>query len=132
MLAKGWYEAFLEEEGENMRTFESGATRDTDEGKLQYKGFISPYALKQFAEYMHKNRYMTDGSMRDSDNWKRGIPVDSYCDSLIRHIVEFWTALDNNDLEAADEIAPAIFFNIQGYMHERAKIKNSDKETRNE
>jgi hypothetical protein len=68
-----------------VRTFSTGATRDTDEGKLDFEGFLSPTVLKAFAEYMHEKRKMPDGSLRDSDNWQRGIPVDAYMKSMWRH-----------------------------------------------
>src|SRR5262249_20215749 len=58
------------------RIFKTGATRDTDTGKLDYEGFLSPLVLKRYAEYMHQHRVMKDGAMRASDNWQRGIPLD--------------------------------------------------------
>lgn len=110
------------EEGE-MRKFETGATRDANTDKLDYKGFLSMIAVNQFAQYMHKNRKQADGSIRGSDNWKLGIPVPAYEESFTRHVFEWLTALENGDREAAYEIAPAIFFNLQGWMHEMGKIK---------
>ena len=52
-----------------MRTFDTGATRDTDSDKLDFDGFLSPLALEAFAEYMHRHRQVADGSLRASDNW---------------------------------------------------------------
>lgn len=68
-----------------IRTFDTGATRDTDEGKLDFEGFLSPLALERFAEYMNKHRQQSDGSLRDSDNWQKGIPVKQYMKSMWRH-----------------------------------------------
>jgi len=106
-----------------MREFETGATRDTDQGKIHYKGFLSPLALKVFGEYMESHRVQADGSIRDPDNWKKGIPLDAYEDSLIRHVMEFHMLLETEGREAAAKVAPAIFFNIQGWMHEWEKEK---------
>ena len=33
-----------------MRTFATGATRDTEVEKLDYEGFLSPVVLKAYAE----------------------------------------------------------------------------------
>ncbi len=56
------------------RTFETGATRDTGDDKLKFDGFLSASVIKRYAEYMHKNRIQSDGSLRDPDNWQKGIP----------------------------------------------------------
>jgi len=106
-----------------MRKFETGATRDTNHDKLDYKGFLSMIAINQFAEYMHKHRIMADGSRRDASNWKLGISLDAYEESLTRHVFEWLTALENGDRDKAYEIAPAIFFNLQGFMHEEGKAR---------
>ena len=67
------------------RKFDSGASRDTDEGKLDYEGFICPLVMKNFAQYMNGKRTMADGSVRDSDNWQKGIPKDQLVKSAVRH-----------------------------------------------
>ena len=61
-----------------MREFETGATRDTNDGKLDFEGFLSPLALVRYAEYMNKNRIQADGKVRASDNWQKGIPREVY------------------------------------------------------
>lgn len=108
-----------------MLDFDSGATRNRKENELQYEGFLSPLALKMFAEYMHENRHTADGGVRDSDNWQKGIPDESYRDSLLRHIFDIWmiyrgwpeAARDGGDKRKA--LAGA-FFNLQGLMHNLA------------
>ncbi len=102
-----------------MRKFDTGATRNIDTNKNDYKGFVSWRAMRKFGDYMTKNRVQADGSIRDSDNWKKGIPLESYESSLARHVQEFFEALENKDRERMDLVAPAIMFNIQGWMHER-------------
>lgn len=110
-----------------MRTFETGATRDTDAGKLDYEGFLSPRVLKRFAEYMNKNRVQSDGTLRDSDNWQKGIPLEAYMKSLWRHFFEVWElyrvrvangVLDDDQIDALDEALCAVMFNTQGFLHE--------------
>lgn len=108
-------------EGHKMRNFDTGATRDSDDGKLHYKGFLSTIALKQFAEYMESHRIQADGSLRDPDNWKKGIPLDAYEDSFSRHFFEWLGELESGNRRKAYEIAPALFFNLQGWMHEMGK-----------
>ena len=101
-----------------IRTFNTGATRDTDTNKLDYDGFLSPLVLQRYAEYMHSNRRQSDGSLRDSDNWQKGIPVEAYRKSLWRHFMEAWRTARGwaeFDLEIA---LCAMLFNVSGWLHE--------------
>lgn len=107
------------------RTFDTGATRDTGQDKLEYAGFLSPTVLRRFAEYMHKNRFLRDGSMRASDNWQKGIPLSVYEQSLWRHFMDFW-ALYRGHPECAEEkdmqtVLCALMFNVMGFLHETLK-----------
>src|SRR3990167_9734133 len=79
-----------------IRTLDSGATRDTDSGKLDWEGFISPRAMRYFAEYMHKHRQQSDGTLRDADNWQKGMPRRQYMKSMIRHVWDLWAGWDSN------------------------------------
>jgi hypothetical protein len=99
-----------------MREFETGATRDTEEGKLDYEGFLSPEVLQRFAEYMHANRIQSDGSLRDSDNWQRGIPKDVYMKSMWRHFHTVWMGHRYGDVSQDDLCA--LMFNVMGYLYE--------------
>lgn len=107
-----------------IRVFETGATRDLDISKYDYEGFISPLVLERYGAYMHKNRLQKDGSLRDSDNWQKGIPLTAYMKSLWRHFMSLWKLhrglYSDEDLE--DSLC-AIMFNSMGYLHEI--IKNS-------
>ena len=49
------------------RTFNSGASRDTDLGKLDYEGSLSPLVLKKYVEYMQRNNNTKSG-VRKCDN----------------------------------------------------------------
>src|SRR5690348_5131587 len=60
------------------RFFNAGATRDTAEGKPDYPGFLSPLVVKRFGEYMLKHQVQSDGTLRSSSNWKKGIPLEAY------------------------------------------------------
>lgn len=107
-----------------MRKFETGATRNVDTNKFDYEGFISPNVLQRFAEYMHVNRLQSDGTLRDSDNWQKGIPQDEYMKSMFRHFMTLWLAHRGNPTDEDIETSLcALFFNVQGYLHEELKKK---------
>lgn len=112
--------------GGMIRTFESGATRDTDAGKPDYEGFLSPRVIQRFGEYMAKHRVQSDGSLRASDNWQKGIPRCQYIKSMFRHFVDVW-ARHREDLGrdvpaywdiAMEDALCALLFNVMGYLHE--------------
>jgi hypothetical protein len=112
-----------------MQTFETGATRDSDEDKFDYEGFLSPLVLRRYAEYMHLHRRQADGLLRDSDNWQKGIPISKYMKSLWRHFMDLWTihrgyaAFDDKDghLLTKQEVLCSVIFNSMGYLHEELK-----------
>ena len=112
-----------------MRTFATGATRNTDTNKLDYDGFLSPYALEAYAKYMHKHRFQEDGSLRDSDNWQKGIPLAVFVKSLWRHFFDFWAITrglvrvspEDGHLIDVEEACCSIMFNVMGYLHEHLK-----------
>ena len=117
-----------------MRTFEGGATRDDDDVKCDYEGFLSPLVIERYGEYMNKHRVQADGEVRDSDNWQKGIPISVYMKSWWRHFVEAWvlwrrlsktlpakSVLDVNGLEALSDSMCATLFNNMGMLHEIEK-----------
>lgn len=105
-----------------MREFETGATRDSEDGKLDYEGFLSPVVLLAFAEYMDRHRTQADGERRDSDNWQKGMPIDTYLRSLLRHVMDAWLHYrGREDLAGSNDIVEAlcaVMFNVQGLLHE--------------
>jgi hypothetical protein len=103
-----------------MREFETGATRDSDESKPDYEGFLSPLVVERFGAYMTKHRAQADGKLRASDNWQKGIPLDAYMKSAWRHFVEWWREHRRGDGggAVAQEALCALLFNVQGYLHE--------------
>lgn len=110
-----------------LRTFATGATRDTAEGKSEPWGFTSALAEQRFCEYMHRHRQQSDGELRDSDNWKKGIPADAYKHSLSRHVQDLRLILEGYPSQAREadleEVLCAILFNVQGLLHEAVKAR---------
>lgn len=107
---------------EKIREFESGATRDTNTNKPDYEGFLSPLVIKAFGEYMNKHRKQSDGQLRDSDNWQKGIPKDVYMKSMWRHFMDLW--LEHRGYKSREGIKEALnglLFNVMGYYFEVEK-----------
>ena len=105
-----------------IRKFDTGATRDTDMGKYDYEGFLSPLVLERFGEYMNKHRKQSDGSLRDSDNWQKGIPKTAYMKSAFRHFVDWWKEYRGlYTKDGIEEALCALMFNVMGYLHEYLK-----------
>jgi hypothetical protein len=102
-----------------MREFDSGATRDTDQGKLSYVKGLSPIVLKRYMQYLGKHRVQADGELRDWDNWKAGMPQNVYLDSRMRHEIDAWLAMDGfqSEQELVESLC-AILFNTIGQLHE--------------
>lgn len=106
-------------------TFESGAIRDSQAGKLDMIETLGYLALGEFSKYMtaKKQKY-------GSGNFKRGIPVESYEQSLIRHWHKYMCIkeLTQKGINAPDEFEPgedhisAIVFNAFGILFERAVL----------
>lgn len=107
------------------RKFSTGATRDTDSGKLQYAGFLSPLVLRRYAEFMHKHRKQSDGKLRAADNWQKGLPLEVYMDSGWRHFMDWWGWQRKWwDLkEGIEEVLCALLFNVMGALHVILKRK---------
>lgn len=103
-----------------IRVFKSGASRNSDEGKLDYFGFFSPIALRSYAEYMHRHRFLEDGTMRESDNWKKGIPNTELLKSLYRHfmdVVLLYSGFRGVATQDKKEALHGVLFNTFGLLH---------------
>lgn len=112
------------EEVGKIRTFGTGATRDTDDDKPDYEGFLSPLVITRYGVYMTKHRRQKDGSLRDSDNWQKGIPLNVYMKSGFRHFMDVWK--EHRGIKTQDGIEEslcALLFNVSGYLHEHLKSK---------
>lgn len=107
-----------------MRTFNSGATRNVDDEKLDFDGFLSPLVLHRYAEYLNKHRKQADGKLRDSDNWQKGIPLKVYMKSAFRHFFGWWAKHRKADIVLKEDIEESLcglIFNAMGYLHEHLK-----------
>ena len=110
-----------------MREFDTGATRDTDENKLDFDGFLSPLVLQRYAVYLNKHRTQADGKLRDSDNWQKGIPLKVYMKSAFRHFFGWWANHRHVVVkENIEESLCGLLFNAMGYLHEHLKDKAGD------
>ena len=110
-----------------MREFKTGATRDIVEGKLDYEGFFHPLVIEAFAEYMEENRNTALGK-RDSDNWQKGIPLETYMKSLFRHLMDVWK--EHRGVKTREGMMKAlmgVMFNTMGYAYELLK-REGDKD----
>lgn len=112
-----------------IREFDTGATRNNDVEKLDPEGFLNPEVLHEFSKYMHNHRKQSDGRLRASDNWQKGIPVDVYMKSMTRHFMDLWSVNrgykrfapeDNHELDKK-ELLCALLFNVQGMLLEELK-----------
>jgi hypothetical protein len=117
------------EDNGTIRKFETGATRDTAGNKHDYEGFISPLVIEAYGDYMHENRRQKDGTLRDSDNWQKGIPLKVYIKSGWRHFFQWWKI--SRGLPCKDENGKPVdlrhaicglLFNAMGYLHESLKV----------
>jgi len=115
-----------------MREFDTGATRNDNAEKFGITGFRSRYADEAYYAYMHGHRMQADGVLRDPDNWKKGMPIETYYEGLDRHhhdvfsIHESGQAFrrneDGGEVGLEDALA-AMLFNITGLLHEIGKAK---------
>jgi hypothetical protein len=76
------------------------------------------------AQYVDKHRTQPDGSRRNSDNWKRGIPLDSYRKSLWRHFFDASKLSSQGTIgEIIEDALCGVIFNAQGWLHELVKAR---------
>ncbi len=113
------------------RTFDTGANRDTDEGKLDYEAFLSPLVLERYAEYLHEHRKLSDGTLRDGDNWQKGMPLSEYMKSAWRHFFAWWKMHrgwrpGTTIKKRLEDAICGLIFNANGYLHELLKAKLAD------
>ncbi len=101
--------------------FETGAIRDKQDGKEDYIETISWTAMKRYAEYMtgKKKKY-------GEGNFKKGIPIESYEQSLLRHIQKYLeNKYEGGDSEREEDHLSAILFNAFGIIHEEETIRKT-------
>ena len=123
----------MAEDNGTLRTFASGATRDTATNKIDPEGFLDPLVIASFSEYMDRHRVQSDGSLRDSDNWQKGFTRAAIMKSMWRHFLDLWLLHRGHAPRSADhltlfsergpeavkqEILCALWFNVQAYLRE--------------
>lgn len=110
-------------DGTAMRIFDTGATRSAELDKLDYEGFLCPFVLERYAQYLHEHKTQADGKVRESDNWQKGIPQKAYVKSLLRHVLDFWKKIRGGDYtrKAMQDLVCGILFNAMGWLHEDLK-----------
>lgn len=107
-----------------IRKFDTGATKSSNANKPQYDKYLSPIVIQRFGQYMLHHQKQPDGSIRAGDNWKKSIPLDAYMESTFRHFTDLWLhhqGFHDQAVESLEEALCALFFNIQGYLHETIK-----------
>lgn len=78
---------------------------------------------------MNKHRKQPDGSVREGDNWQKGIPIPVYMKGMWRHFLHLWTrhrgykVQDPGATLNQEEDLCAIMFNAQGMLFEMIKDK---------
>lgn len=92
--------------GDGVRTFETGAVRDSNEGKSR-PDLISPYFTERLG---HRLAYGIKQGY-PAHNWEMGIPDEAFLESLERHLVAYKMGKTDEDHAAA------IAFNIMGIIH---------------
>ena len=72
---------------ETFRKFDTWASRDLANGKLERSNYSHPLCDYSFANYM-KSKQIIGGEYRRWDNWQKWMPSDVLFESLIRHTNE--------------------------------------------
>jgi hypothetical protein len=88
-----------------MRTFETWATRDTANGKMEYVKYSHPLCDYSWAKYMLWKQII-DGQYRNGDNRQKWMPFDELMQSFVRHteivkLLYYWhTVYEERDGDA--------------------------------
>ena len=97
------------DENPSNRQFESGAVRDSNEGKSR-PDLISPYMLEALGNVLAK------GARRYGDkNWEKGMPQEVFKESAARHYVAWMMNKEDEDHAAQ------LIFNVMAWIHFRDK-----------
>lgn len=99
--------------------YDTGATREDDSEKLDVEGFLSPLVIEAYSQYMHFNRKLPDGTLRDGSDWQNGIPYNRLMRSMWRHFKDCW--LEHRLWPTKDGRVfnlCALMFNVMAYLHQ--------------
>jgi len=103
-------------------TFDTGAIRDSQDGKEDYIETISWTAFKRYAEYMTEKK-----TKYGAGNFKKGIPISSYEKSLLRHIQKYLeNKYENGQVETDQDHLSGMIFNIFGIIHEEERARKNE------
>lgn len=102
---------FVVKDSGTRQQFVTGAQRDTQEGKGRFD-LLPSHALTRLAQHFENG-----AKKYDDDNWRKGIPLNRYLDSALRHLVKFM------DGERDEDHAIAAAWNIM-CMIETEKMIN--------
>ena len=80
---------------EKNRQFDTGAQRDTGEGKLR----MSLLPQKELKRVMR--RYLDGAEKYGENNWMKGMPMSVFYDCAHRHLEAWWSGKDDEDHAAA-------------------------------
>lgn len=94
------------------QSFNTGAVRDIQEGKGRYD-LIPPLFLERLAKH-----YEAGARKYGDNNWQKGIPIDRYMDSALRHINKYRMRMDDED-----HLTAAIW-NLIGAMWTEHMVEN--------
>ncbi len=99
--------------------FKTGAIRDSQDGKPDFVETISFTAHHRYAKYMTSKK-----AKYGAGNFKKGIDIESYERSLLRHVDKYFrNKYENGDDEKNEDHLAAIRFNVDGIMFEEEMIK---------
>lgn len=100
--------------------YKTGAIRDDRTGKPNYLA-VSFTARHRYVQYM------TEMAKKYGEgNWRKGIPISSYEESLLRHISQYFrNKYEGASDEAEKDHLSAAIFNIEGIMHAEEIVKQS-------
>lgn len=104
-----------------LRISESGAIRNSDIGKINYQGALSPLILEAYGKYIEKHSLLPDGTRRNNKNWQNlfGTPEEhrQVCiESAWRHFIDLLMEHDGYESrDGIDEALGGLMFNIQAY-----------------
>ncbi len=101
---------------ENNRKFDTGAQRDTGEGKMR----MSLVPQQEFKRVM--KRYLDGAEKYGENNWMKGMPLSVYYDCAHRHLEAWWRGEDSEDHAAA------VVWNLLCAMH--TEINNTKMDDR--
>ena len=106
-----------------VRSFKTGAIRDLDDNKPDFIETVSWTAFRKFGEYMtgKKSKY-------GSGNFKKGIDIESYEQSLVRHLQKYLeNKYEDGQQERDERHLEAMVFNIFGILHEQGRNEKQKK-----